>query len=260
MMKVRHHNFTLIEILAVLMILGVVFSLMLPSFNRMINGNKVDQMTSRLKLGLEQAHSQAVTSRRNVALILPNESDKWKELGAEYCLGAYRLAYVTFEKDAVNGKDDGSESGKTDGTCEFVSWVDDSEWTNRPDGAYLVRILGKGDTDFDQTEWMKNGTGVKNASTKPANAVQGAANLLKVEKVPDADGKTSDRDTCAIVFSPYGEVRNKELKLVVAEAALNGDTLVFPSRTSSGNPLNYLVLGINKFTGRTAFLPLQKAE
>lgn len=265
MKKSRHHNFTLIEILAVLMILGIIFTLMLPSFNRMINGNKVDQMASRLKIGLDQAQSQAVTSRRNVALILPNKSGDWSDPGEEYCLGGYRLAYVTMEgsknEDAV---EEGSEATElTYDECTFEKWVPDSEWTNRPDGAYLVLVLPKSSGDYDQTKWMDGSspTGAKGVTTSLSGVIAGGADaLIKVKDLPDSSGNKKDYDHCAIVFSPYGEIRNPELKLVVAEAVENNGTLMFPSRSSSGNPMNYLVLGINKFTGRTSFQPLEKVE
>ena len=78
MNKRKRRNFTLIELLAVMLLMGVLMLLMLPAFNRMIKGNKVDQLASNLKLGLEQAQSLAAASRKYVALILPSNRATWK--------------------------------------------------------------------------------------------------------------------------------------------------------------------------------------
>ena len=78
-----------------MLLMGVLMTLMLPAFKRMISGNKVDQIASNLKLGLEQARSQAISNRRYVALILPNNNSVWSHPSVkEYCLGGFRQAFV----------------------------------------------------------------------------------------------------------------------------------------------------------------------
>ena len=64
MNKRKRRNFTLIELMVVMLLMGLIMTLMLPSFNRMIRGTKVDQLASGLKLGMEQAQSHAATSRK----------------------------------------------------------------------------------------------------------------------------------------------------------------------------------------------------
>ncbi|MBS5531311.1 type II secretion system protein, partial [bacterium] len=46
MNKRKRRNFTLIELMVVMLLMGLIMTLMLPSFNRMIRGNKVDQLAS----------------------------------------------------------------------------------------------------------------------------------------------------------------------------------------------------------------------
>ena len=87
MNKRTKRNFTLIELLVVMLLMGVLMTLMLPAFKRMISGNQVQQLASNLKLGLEQAQSHAITSRRYVALILPNPTMGKND---EYALGICR--------------------------------------------------------------------------------------------------------------------------------------------------------------------------
>ena len=108
MNKRKRRNFTLIELMVVMLLMGLIMTLMLPSFNRMIRGNKVDQLASGLKLGMEQAQSHAATSRKYVAMVLPNKMSEWSasDTGENavrpFCFGGYRLAYV--EREGKIGK------------------------------------------------------------------------------------------------------------------------------------------------------------
>lgn len=245
MIKQTKTNFTLIELLVVMLLMGFLITLMLPGFNRMISGNKVDQMASNLKLALEQAQSHAITSRRYVALVLPsNSSDSsWTDEEKRHCLGGYRMAYV-------------KNSGKTL-SWKFQKWVPDSVWKNAPDGAMLVKVT-------DKKEDLKTENGLKNTLTK-MNASLGNK-LFSITNYPsDETTSTTDETTstainhsdCAVVFSPYGGIKNSEdLRFVVAEAIPNGNELLFPSRGSDG-PTNYLVLNLNRITGKVDYLSIQ---
>lgn len=249
-MKERgRRRFTLIELLVVMLLMGLIMSLMLPAFNRMIRGNRVDQLASGLKLGLEQAQSQAVRSRKYVALVLPNDRSAWEDeslsLVQPFSHGGFRLAYV---KSGTSG-------------WEFVRWVDGQEWKNAPDGAMLVRVMAKDDSDYND---YKMGDGVKDVaeSTESDDEFDSLADLkdLRYDSV-SAEGTpgTSKKNVnhCLIVFSPYGGlVGDQDLRLVIAEAVPNGDTIVYPTKDADGNPVNWKMLSINKFTGRVEYYPL----
>lgn len=233
MIKRTKTNFTLIELLVVMLLMGFLITLMLPGFNRMISGNKVDQMASNLKLALEQAQSHAITSRRYVALVLPsNSSDSsWTDEEKHHCLGGYRMAYV-----------------KNSGTSwEFQKWVPDSMWKNAPDGAMLLMVA-------DTSTTFTPGTGISGVITDQETSL--GNNLLSLSSYkanPEATSTTHAE--CAVIFSPYGGVKTtKNLRFVIAEAIPNGTTLVFPSRDNTG-PTNYLVLNLNRITGKVDYLP-----
>ncbi|WP_294477970.1 hypothetical protein [uncultured Victivallis sp.] len=249
-MKERgRRRFTLIELLVVMLLMGLIMSLMLPAFNRMIRGNRVDQLASGLKLGLEQAQSQAVRSRKYVALVLPNDRSAWEDeslsLVQPFSHGGFRLAYV---KSGTSG-------------WEFVRWVDGQEWKNAPDGAMLVRVMAKDDSDYND---YKMGDGVKDVakSTESDDEFDALADLknLRYGNLDSNDGTTpnsADVKCCLVVFSPYGGlVGDQDLRLVIAEAVPNGDTIVYPTKDADGNPVNWKMLSINKFTGRVEYYPL----
>ena len=54
MKKDIKRNFTLMELLAVIAIVSVLFTVMLPGFKKMVKGNAVDQMASQVKLMIEK--------------------------------------------------------------------------------------------------------------------------------------------------------------------------------------------------------------
>lgn len=235
-----HRNFTLIELMAVMLLMGVLMVMMLPAFNRMIRGNKVDQVTSNLKLGLEQAQARAVSSRRPVALVMPTKLGDWtsdadKRVVYPFCYGGYRLAYV--------------KETSTAGQWEFVRWVPDSEWKNAPEGAMLAEVMISTDADYDAAE----GAGLANPLSNPQTGA--FSNLLTVTHVKL--GTTDIGSVGGLVFSPYGGLKSdNDLRLAVAEAVPSGSSVIYPSRDSTG-PTNWLMLSINKFTGRVSYYPAE---
>ena len=247
-MKVKNRRrFTLIELLVVMLLMGLIMSLMLPAFNRMIRGNRVDQLASGLKLGLEQAQSHAARARRHVALVLPNDRSQWEEgslsLVQPFSHGGFRLAYVE-----PSGSD-----------WRFVRWVQGQEWKNAPDGAMLVRVMGKSDDEDDFNEFGA-GDGVTDVATglESRDEFEPLKNLRELRRESTGStSATSDVDRCLVVFSPYGGlVGDQDLRLVIAEAVPSGTEIEYPVKDSSGNPVNWKMLSINKFTGRVEYYPL----
>ena len=244
MIKRTKTNFTLIELLVVMLLMGFLITLMLPGFNRMISGNKVDQMASNLKLALEQAQSHAITSRRYVALVLPsNSSDSsWTDEEKRHCFGGYRMAYV-------------KNSGST-ATWKFQNWVPDSIWKNAPDGAMLVEVVGSANSSEFKDQFKDPGKGLSDAITSTKTSL-GDKLLTISEYKYDESATAASRANCAVIFSPCGGVKgNEDLRFVIAEAIPNGDNLLFPSRDNNG-PTNYLVLNLNRFTGKVDYLSIQ---
>ncbi|WP_303056083.1 pilus assembly FimT family protein [Victivallis vadensis] len=229
MNKRTKRNFTLIELLVVMLLMGVLMTLMLPAFKRMISGNQVQQLASNLKLGLEQAQSHAITSRRYVALILPNSATG---VHSEYQLGGYRLAYINKQKN------------KKSKNWVFAGWVPTSEWHQPESEAKLLMTVDDQNNKYDD---FTEGKGLE-VSNSPANI--SFDGLLDIKKYDDT---AQEAQKSAIIFSPYGGiVGGKSLRLVIAEALINGNKFIFPSRDTTG-PTNFLILEINRFSGRVRY-------
>ena len=249
MNKRKRRNFTLIELMVVMLLMGLIMTLMLPSFNRMIRGNKVDQLASGLKLGMEQAQSHAATSRKYVAMVLPNKMSEWSasDTGENavrpFCFGGYRLAYV--EREGAKGSN----------LWKFVRWVPNQDWKNMPDGSLLVGVYAK-DKDSNYNSAFKTGKGIKAQITNPKTDDFGDRLSELKDCKADKDSTADNKGNCLIVFSPYGGVEStRDLRFVIAEAIPLSETeLAFPGRGADG-PVNCLVLELNKFTGRVEYYP-----
>lgn len=246
MKKSNKKTFTLMELLAVIAIVSVLFTVMLPGFKKMVKGNAVDQQASQIKLMLEQAQSEAISLRKPVAVIIPNgTSGDWPNFS--HRLGGMRLAVV--EKD----KDD---------NWQFVRWLPDRDWRPRISGAVLAKVLKKGDSAYDMdASWYNTGVpGV--VSTPQATYANNTLFDLKKANASDFpyDDTTGNRSNCAIVFSPYGGMYNESLRLVIAEAELDETLLVYPTRANGTDPdkapVNFVILNVNQFSGKVEYYSL----
>ena len=239
----------------------------LPAFNRMVTGSAVDRLASNLKLRLERAQSQAASSRRHVALILPHGrvsgSEVWSDGVIPSKHGGSRMCYVDWDVD--NQK------------AIFRKWVPGETWITPERGSFLVRSClsdGEtfdGDSDFaklddgkpqkiyvgSELEESKNDSNSGDSTILCRPDATGNQPLQIVDGLqndPDGSGgetkaAVSDPGNCAIVFSPKGGICSKSTKNVyflVAEAYPNGDKWLFPS----GKIFNYRVLEVNRLTGK----------
>ena len=224
--------FTLIELLVVVGLTSLLLGLGIPAFNRMMQGNKVEECSRSIKLGIEQAQLRAASERRYVAVIFPNGSDTdVADSLRNYRLGGYRLAYV--KKD---------NSG--DGGFDFDKWAD-SGWRNAPAGAMLVNI---------KTSPFASGN-FDDCPVKTTAAITGANRLQSVAKVKNDSGDAiKTGDNCALIFTPYGNtVGGSKLYFLISETAVNGSDIAYPSTGQSGKTANYMILRVNNLTGRVEY-------
>ena len=242
-MKGQVQKFSLIELLVVMVVMGMLLTMAIPSFNRMISGNKVDQLASQLKLAMEQAQSRAITERRHVALILPNRNNHLSGEDNTQCeFGGCRMAFVTHkgkkEIDEETGVRTYSEG------WYFLSWVPDSAWKPAISGAILVKTAATGDSSYDSMV-TTTGAGLAAEETIADIEYDGLADINEY------DGSSSTKNQCAIIFSPYGGIAGSanSLRFAIAEAVPNELAFVFPTRDTTG-PTNFRTLELNRFTGR----------
>ena len=246
MRKHIKHDFTLMELLAVIAIVSILFTVMLPGFKKMLTGNSVDRAAGDLKLGLEKAQAEAISSRRYVALILGNNSIS--NLPANYQLGGYRIAYVRKDLD---------DSGKQE--FIFDSWLPETTWKTANPEARLIKIIA--DTkNFSESPFLNSNTertGIKVGSgATPQSIAIASINLDGLQKVKKYDN-TNATPEAAVIFSPYnGIAGGKNLQFIITECIEDDQKLYFPNRDTDG-PLNYIVLQLNCYTGRLSYVTLK---
>ncbi len=245
--------FTLIELMVVVGIAGLLMTVAIPSFNKILKGNGTDNAAAALKLAIEQAQAKAVSSRKDVALIIPNSTkDKFygkvsgseddapafnKDTYTRYYAGSARMAYV--EK---NGDE-----------WEFVKWVPGSKWLEPFKDAKIVMVS---DRYSDLPE--KEGDALKGCISKVVDEIYCGSNngdgFVEIDGIP---GDPSDR--CGMIFSPFGGLRSKkDLFVAVAECTLSDDKITFPDGTKE--PVNYIVLDVNRLTGKVSYHAFEREE
>ena len=227
------NSFTLIELLVVVALSSVLLGLGLPAFNRMLRGNKVAECAGNIKLALEQAQLRAASERRYIAVCFPNgtvDDDVEK-----FRLGGFRPAYV---------------KKQSDNSYKFTGWLSDSSWGNRPSGAVLTQIS----TSAYTTE--SNGD-IKGCTKSVSDSIEGGSSLKSLSDVKDDENQSlSLGNNFALIFSPYGDVvSSSNLYLLIAEGTDDGGRIVYPSTGTgdSNRSANYLVLKVNKYTGRVEY-------
>ena len=245
--------FTLIELMVVVGIAGLLMTIAIPSYNKILKSSGTDNAAAALKLAVEQAQAKAVSSRRDVALIIPNSTkEKFygkvsgqeddtpafnKDTYTRYYAGSARMAYV--KKDSQ-------------GKWNFVKWVPGSKWLEPFKDSKIVMVS---DRYGDLPE--KEGDALEKCTAKVVDEVYRGSNsddgFVKVSGIP---GNPSDR--CAMIFSPFGGLHSKrDLFVAVAECTLSGDKIAYPNES---DPVNYIVLDVNRLSGKVSYHAYEREE
>lgn len=110
--------FTIIELLLVISIAGVMLSVAVPAFSRMIKGSASDIATRELMGKINAARSYAITNETYVALVFPGVSSDSSDFQKRFGYRAYRVCEVTPK-----------EAG-----YRFLRWIPGENWQYFPNG------------------------------------------------------------------------------------------------------------------------------
>lgn len=91
MKRIKHkrNGFTLLEMLAVLFIIGIVFSITLPTFGPIMKTMKLTKSAENLKDAMEHARQYAITSGEECYMVFPVNT------GTDFDTKAYKVVYKT---------------------------------------------------------------------------------------------------------------------------------------------------------------------
>ncbi len=216
-------KYTLVELITVMAIAAILMAIGVPAFISITKGNSVDQAASLVKTMLEQAQSNALSSRRHVALIVDYKDKRANEFQS------MRLAYVR----------------RGDSGYVFEQWLPDSQWRDVPAGSVIDIVCGMAAVaNYDK---LKDELHSKNDNKKLDPPFE-----MKV-RTSDGSGLTSDKYP-AVVFSKYGALpeADKALYFRVTEGIYSGGNFVYKN-LDDGKPANFLILKVNQFTGQVRY-------
>lgn len=91
----RHsRGFTLIELMITIVILAILISLAVPSFNSVIQGNRTLTLTDELSTAIQLARSEALKRRKNVIICRSNAASTACEDGTDWS-GGWQVRQVS---------------------------------------------------------------------------------------------------------------------------------------------------------------------
>ena len=227
MNKIRKIRFTLVELLLVMGLMGLMVTLALPAFSRMTGNNKVDVMTSNIKIALEQGQSTAVSRNCYVAVVFPISSDKTDV--KEYNFGGYRLAEVEPTDTPDSETDANGVKKETSSKYKFVRWIGEA-YTNMPEG---VMMVASSDSKF---------------TVAPAKVESGNFDdFLSLAGTTGSSNAGSSLSGCKVViFKSTGECENGDMYICIA--SVDEGTMKVP------NEYDFRQIFLNQFTGRVDYV------
>jgi len=100
----KRNNFTLIELMVVVGVMGLLMAISMPQFTKLIAGNKLNRATSKLGSALSYARTHAISKRREVTVRI------FTATGGSV-VKAYRVEYLNKSDGKVYDLDSGKEVG-----------------------------------------------------------------------------------------------------------------------------------------------------
>jgi len=228
-MIARRHNFTLIEILVVVVLISLLVGITVPAYTKIMTGNAVSYSARIITSQLNMARVEACAKRKNVAVVFLNEKNfsyKQDELGI-FNRRAYRACYVT-----------GNSSPYT-----FDAWVPGTKWEVLPNGAFFAAETQDGMSEMCTINAVKDDYKTTRDSSGNIIATQ-SANIIP-------DGPLEN----AVVFDKTGR-SEKASKIVIVEGKVNSNDSLATLKDDSAslrkpNTANWAIVTVNQYTGKT---------
>ncbi|MBO5688418.1 MAG: prepilin-type N-terminal cleavage/methylation domain-containing protein [Lentisphaeria bacterium] len=230
----KRQNFTLIEMMAVMIIAAVLAVLAVPAFKALTTGSSVGETASVVKNALDMAQSRAISSRRYVAVVLDYQADRQDVNSNPADTQGVRIAQIRVQMDSTG----------TVKEYHFDGWLPDQNWQSLDYGALVICAWPT--QDPHRLPSVRSGDNVQNNDF---------SNLARIRSVPVRDNANGTFNAYGLIFAPYGNLYQpaRNLTLTVGEAKLLSGRWIFEDTDDNGVPTNILRLSINQFTGKTEF-------
>lgn len=213
-MRRSGHNFTLVELLVVMVVAAVLMALAVPAFGKIMQGNAVDRSVSKIQVMVNQVNFAASSSRRHAALVFYESGD---DIVMKIC--------------QVN-----SPNEKRDREFIFSHWLEGNKASTLNMGA-VICIAKQGEISAPGDIPSTNSTPKTSNFTK-VNGIPGLAGGVPAIVFNQYGELAGKLDKCEIL---------------VAEGSLDNGKIVYKGTTESGKPTNYLIISINPFSGKCTY-------
>lgn len=221
MKKIVSRSFTLIELLTVILIMGILMSIGLPAFNKMMYAQGVNGAARQVGGIIKMSQAYAIGNNRHVAVIFPGDEASISSLDDKYKFRSYRPCIVRYDSDSD--------------ICTFIEWVPGTQWRFLPTGT-LIFYDGASPLGLTSTA---NET-LSNSSGKTINSVNfsdiGGSSAVNVEK------------TMSFIFKPSGATFGfTDIATILCQGTFSSGT---QTRTNINNKME---ITINPYTGRMSY-------
>lgn len=197
-MKFRNEKqFSIIELLCVVVIAAILVAIVVPAFFNMTKGQGVEMAAREIGSKLKAVRTYAISQRQYTALVfIASESTANND---RYCYKAYRPCRVSYQS--------------SNGTWQWQSsWVQDEKWNFLPVGI-VIRSL---DTSLTTVA----GTFINTKSNK-------------VEAVEDSNVFSGASRLSAIIFKPTGEIVGNRIYVTVGQGIYQNGSLYTQNTSNS---------------------------
>lgn len=128
----RQHFFTLVELITVMILMGILLVVTLPSFNNLTKGHILTHAAQEVAGQISIARSYALANHCYMAVVFPTMDELHKLDGSSSLMDSSPLAsyYNTSCRIALVIKN-------SDDEYEFVMWKPDSNWVLLPEGSVI---------------------------------------------------------------------------------------------------------------------------
>ncbi len=230
-------NFTLMELIIVMILTGLLIGVALPSFSKIATGQQLTLAGNEVAGEIAIARAYAIANHCDVALVFPTVAELQSDEADKTALRGY---YNATCRAAIVTK-------KTNNEYHFVMWLPGSRWIRLPENT-LFEEAGS-DSDFDK--W----------NSKLQGVYMGALMRLKEtsNNASEDSGKTENLERYLVIQSngqvvkPKAETGNGEykfvLRLIEGSIKAGSDGKIQQNKRPSGE-YAYLTLSVDTLNGR----------
>ena len=236
--RFRRHcgrHFTLVELLAVLVIMVIIIGVGMPAFKNLTSGTGVDAGVRMVSAQLRLARQYAITKRKRVAVMMPGPNATGLDIKYRYSI--LRPAEVVTQSSGA--------------PYRVVGWIDDTTWSFLPAGASIMEADGE--------IGIENGAGT--LVLNPVDNTPTTATLDYGVYMQTLTTATGTFDCRCVVLHPTGRILGTSDQVTIGEAAFMGGTdWAVKNPVQLGNPLysnnktrscaNQFNIALDAYTGR----------